>query len=303
VPTPILASRLQFQDYQFQVALPAGIWKWVTRLDVSRSLPSFEVREVVSPYGRMGDMIPIPGEVITAMAASITTLSEAFSPAILLSPTTLTFTLNEGQGTSPAQPVQITNSGVFGSLLSAAITSSAPFVQTTPANVNGLSFNEAGQFNVTADSTNLLALGSPYAVALTVQDTDATNSPQVIPITVVVLPKAIITVSTPALVFNVQSPTPGDPYPPVPSQSFTLSNTGPAGSQLQYLIQKLIGCTPWLTAFNPFMGQLASTQSQLITVAVAPDPSMLPGTYQETLVVSGYSQNSTQNVQVTLVIT
>ncbi len=300
---PIFSSRLQHQDYQFQVALPAGIWRWTTRVDVSLAMPQFEVRDVKSPYGTLRDMIPIPGPVITAMANSIVTCQQAFAPAIMISPNTLTFTVNQGQGVSMPQPVTITNNGVFGSLLSAAITSTAPWLQATPANITGLAFNEAGSFNVTADSSSLLATDSPYTETLTIQDSAATNSPQTIAVTVNVLPPATISVSPVSLVFTASAPLFPNPYPPIPSQQFVLSNIGPAGSQLAYLIQKLIGNSPWLVSFTPFMGNLASTQTQAVTVAVAPPPNYLPGTYQETLRVSGFSTNMIQDVQVQLVIT
>jgi hypothetical protein len=301
---PLFQSRLQHQDYQFQATVPAGIWRWTTRVDVSLGTPQYEVREVKSPYGTLRDMIPIPGPVIQAMADSIATVQQAFAPAIMLSPSgTLAFTLNQGQGVSTPQTITITNNGVFGSLLAATITTSAPWLQVTPANVTGLAFNESGTFNVTADSSALLAINSPYSGTVTVQDSSASNSPQTIPISVTVLPPATISVSPAALVFTVSSPLPPNPFPPVPSQTFTLSNTGPAGSQLTYLIQKLIGNSPWLTSFTPFMGNLASTQSQPVTVAVAPPPNTYPGTYTETLRVSGFSTNMIQDVSITLVVT
>lgn len=300
---PIFSSRLQYQDYQFQVALPHGIWRWVTRVDVSLAMPQYEVRDVRSPYGTLRDMIPIPGPVVTAMANSIVTCQQAFAPAIMISPTTLTFTVTQGQGVSMPQLVTITNNGVFGSLLSAAITTSAPWLQTIPANITGLAFNEAGSFNVTADSTALLASSSPYSETIMISDAAATNSPQTIAVTVNVLPVATIAVNVTQLTFTVAAPLFPNPYPPVPSQQFTLSNSGPAGSQLTYLIQKLIGNSPWLVSFTPFMGNLASTQSQAVTVAVAPPPNYLPGTYSETLRISGFSTNMIQDVQVQLVIT
>ena len=191
VTQPIFSSRLQTQDYWFSVALPAGIWRWVTRVDVSLATPSYEVRDVTSPFGTLRDMIPIPGPVILAMADSITTIQQAFSPAIMLSPAgTLVFTLNQGQGVSVPQTISITNNGVFGSLLSSSISTSAPWIQVTPANVNGLAFNKTGSFNVTTDSSALLAVDSPYAGTLTIQDPSATNNPQTIPVTVNVLPPA-----------------------------------------------------------------------------------------------------------------
>lgn len=301
---PIFTSRLRKQDYQFQATVPAGTWRWTTRVDVSLGTPQYEVVDVKSPYGTLRDMIPIPGPVITAMADSIATVQQAFAPAIMLAPSgAMTFTLTQGQGVSMPQPITITNNGVFGSLLAAAITTSAPWLQVTPANITGLAFNETGSFNVTADSSALLAVDSPYSGTITVQDPTATNSPQTIPVSVTVLPPATINVSTSNMVFNVTAPLPPSPFPPVPSQQFILSNTGPAGSQLTYLIQKLVGNSPWLVSFTPFMGNLASTQTQTITVVVAPPPGLFPGTYQETLRVSGFSTNMIQDVQVQLVVT
>jgi hypothetical protein len=248
-------------------------------------------------------MIPIPGPVVQAMADSITTVQQAFSPSIMLAPTTLAFTLNQGQGVSTPQKITITNNGIFGSLLSAAVTTSAPWLQVTPANIDGLAFNEVGYFDVTADSTALQSANSPYSGTVTVQDPAAVNSPQIIPVTVTVLPAATINVSPTNLVFTVTSPLFPNPFPPVPSQQFILSNAGPAGSQLTYLVQKLIGNSPWLVSYTPFMGNLASGQTQAIVVAVAPPPDTLPGAYSETLQVSGFSTNMVQQVQVQLVVT
>lgn len=299
---PATVSRLQFQDYQFSVVLPAGTWKWTTRVDVSQALPQYQVRDVLSPFGTLRDMIPIPGDVITAMAASITQLQSNFAPSILLSPTSLVFTLTEGEGVSAPQAIQLTNSGVFGSLLGVAITTSAPWLKVIPANVDGLASNEVGIFQVTADSLTLLNSNTPYAATVTVTDADATNSPQTIPVTVNVLPKPTISVSPLSLSFVVEAPLSGNPFPAIPSQQFNLTNSGPAGSQLTYLIRKLIGNSPWLTSFTPFMGQLASTQTQPITVAVVPPASMIPGSYTETLRISGFSTNMVQDVTITLLI-
>lgn len=301
---PLFQSRLQFQDYQFQASVPAGVWRWTTRVDVSLGTPQYEVRNVKSPYGTLQDMIPIPGPVILAMADSIATVQQAFAPAIMLAPSgQLNFTLTQGQGVSVPQTITITNNGVFGSLLAAAITTSAPWLQATPANVTGLAFNESGTFNVTADSTALLAVNSPYTGTVTVQDATAGNSPQTLPISVTVLPPGTILVNPVSLIFQVAAPLPPNPFPPIPSQQFTLSNTGPAGSQLTYLIQKLVGNSPWLVSFTPFMGNLASSQSQPVTVAVAPPPGTFVGTYTETLRVSGFSTNMIMDVQIQLVVT
>lgn len=298
MPTP---SRLQFQDYQFQVTLTSGHWKWTTRVDVSLASPSTQIRDVITPYGLLRDSIPIPGDVVKAMADSITEVQQAYTPSILLSPTSLIFVVDEGRGVSTAQSVQVTNNGIFGSLLGVSITSSAPYVFPVPANVNGLAANESGFFEVSADSTNLVSIASPYAVLLTVQGPDATNSPQTVPVTVNVRPKATIGTSVTTLTFNVAMPLSG-PFPPIPSQQFLLSNSGPPTSVLDYQIRQLVG-SAWLTGFSPVFGSLNGGAGQPITVLVAAMTGMGPGTYTETLRITGYSSNLTRDVQVTLNIT
>lgn len=298
---PSLAANIRTQDYEFQLSVPQGIWKWRTRVDVSQAAPQFLVHHIVSPFGLFRDDIPIPGPVITAMSQSIVDLQQVFNPIILLSPTSLTFTLDEGRGVGTSQTVTVTNSGTYGSLLDATVTSSAVYVVATPANVSSLAFNASGQFSVTADSTNLLAINSPFSAALTVQDPNASNSPQTIAVTIVVRPKATISLSPTSLTFNVSGAMTGM-FPTVPVQTFQLSNTGPTGSVLQYQIQKLIGPSPWLTSFSPSTGSLNSGTSQTVTVAVQPTAGMQAGTYTETLQVSGYSSNMTQNLLVTFIV-
>jgi hypothetical protein len=302
LPT-ISTSALQFQDYQFQVALAAGTWKWVTRVDVSKSSPSYQVRDILSPYGVLRDSIPLPGEVIQAMAASIVQIQTSFAPGILLSPTTLSFTVDEGRGFSPSQSVSVTNNGIFGSLLNVAVTSSAAFVTATPANLGGLASNVTGQFQVTVDSTDLVATSSPYAVVITTADLTAGNSPQTVAVTVTVRPKATIAFTpTPGgLSFSVTKPISG-PFPVVPSQQFQVQNTGLMASSLSYQIQKLTNNSPWLTSFTPVFGTLAGGSAQNILVAVVPPATMTTGVYTETLRVSGYSSNFYVDVPVTLTI-
>lgn len=291
-------SRLQFQDYQFRITLLSGPWKWTTRVDVSQALPTTQIRDVITPYGLLRDTIPIPGEVVQAMADSITEVQQSYTPSILLNPLSLTFVLDEGRGVSTAQSVQITNNGLFGSLLGATITSSAPYVFSIPANVSGLAANESGSFDVSADSLNLLSLGSPYAALLTVQGPQATNSPQMIPVNIVVRPKAVIATSVPILNFNVAAPLSG-PFPPIPSQQFMLNNSGDPTSVLEYQIRKLTG-VPWVVSVAPVYGSLNGGGGQPITVVVTPTTGMGPGTYSETLRITGYSSNMTLDVTVQL---
>lgn len=235
------------------------------------------------------------------MADSITQIQSSFTPKILLNITSFTFTVDEGRGVSDPQPITITNNGVFGSLLNASVATSAPYVIATPANVSGLASTETGTTQISADSTSLLASGSPYSATVTVQDPNATNTPQTVAVTVIVRPRATIALSPTALSFSVSKPLTG-PFPPIPTQTFQLQNTGLSTSVLNYQIQKLTNNSPWLASFTPTFGTVNGGSFQLVTVAVAPDASMVPGIYTETLRVSGYSTNFYQDLAVTLVI-
>lgn len=291
------ASLLRYQDYQFQLSLASGAWRWTTRVDVSKAQVQTEIREVITPYGLLRDSIPIPGDVAQAMADSIGQVMDAYTPSILLSPTSLSFVVDEGRGVSAATQVRITNNGILGSLLSVQVTSSAPYVFPLPANVSGLVANASGSFDVSVDSTNLLATGSPYAVSLAVQSGAAPNSPQNIPVSVTVRPKATITAPA-TLQFNVSAPFTGA-FPPIPSQQISLSNTGLSSSVLDYQIRKLVG-VPWLASVSPVYGSINGGGAQPITVVVAPPTGMFPGIYTETLRITGYSSNMSVDVVVTL---
>lgn len=294
-----LASNLQHQDYQYKYQTLQGVWRWTTRLDLAQTQPVYEVRDIVSPYGLLRDSVPLPGEIVQAMNQSIEELSQAFAPSIFASPLSMSFVVDEGRGFSEAQQLQVSNDGVYGSLLGVQFTTTSAYLRVSPVSLGGLAFNEGGVVDVTVDSTSLVAAGSPYAASVTLQDPRATNNPIVVPVAVTVRPKAHIGVAPDALTFVATKPLTG-PFPPVPSQSFVLSNSGPAGSVLDFLIQRLTGCSEWLVDVSPLTGQISGGSTQVVTVTVAPPESLLVGTYQETLRISGYSDNAYVDVVVTL---
>jgi hypothetical protein len=298
-----LASNLQSQNYEFQLDTSTGRWKWTTQYDISGAVAVFRVLNIVSPYGILRDSVPIPGDVISAMAESITEIKANFPPSILVGPPTLlTFEVDEGRGFSDPQAVSVTNGGIYGSLLSASLATSAEYVVTDPVQMTGLAFNQAGAFEVSVDSTNLLATESPYAEVVTISDPNADNSPQTLAVTIVVRPKAAITLSPTVLNFTVAKPLTGD-FPLIPTQTFTVENTGPAGSVLDFQIQR-VGCSgTWLKSFGPVSGSLLSGETEAITVNVIPDANLAVGTYEETLRVSGYSETAYEEVTIRLTIT
>ena len=298
----LTAANLQTTQYQFRQDTATGRWSWVTVMDVSGSNPSFRIERIVSPFGVLRDSIPIPGEVIEAMSQSIVEVRTQFPPNILIGPpSSLTFDIDEGRGFSVPQEVVLTNNGVFGSLLGASLTSSASYITVTPAQIGNLASNATGVFEVAVDSSELLAINSPISATITVEDPTATNTPQILPITINVLPKAEITATPTMVSFTVIKPLTGS-FPTIPTQTFTIENTGPAGSVLVWQIQK-VGCANWLQSFYPTSGTLNSGETETIAVVVAPPISTLTGTYTETLRISGYSDNSYVDVTIELVVT
>lgn len=297
-----LAANLQTHDYSFAYQMVQGVWRWTTRMDVSGSAPTFQIRDIISPFGVLRDTIPLPGEIVEKMAESIDELRSQFHPTILLGPpSSLIFEVDEGRGVSATQDALVTNSGVYGSLLDAILVPSAAYVSVAPGTLGNLAFQESGSFEVSVDSTSLLP--GTYNATILVQDDSATNSPQSFPITIEVRPKATISLTPLILNFTVVKPLSG-PFPPIPSQVFTIENSGPAGSILEFLVQRLTCLSEnWLSSFTPTTGTLTSGQTQDVTVLLAPVDTLATGTYEETLRVSGYSTNSFMDVLVRLTVT
>lgn len=298
----VTAANLQTQAYEFQQDTLSGRWKWVTLMDVSGVTPTFRVANIVSPFGILRDSIPIPGEIIEAMSASIVEIRTQFPPSIFLGPpSSLVFEVDEGRGFSDPQSVVITNTGTFGSLMAATLTSDAAYMTVTPAQIGNLASQESGDFEVAVDSSQLLALNSPYIQTITVEDPNATNTPQTMTATIVVRPKAEIDVAPTALSFNALKSLSGD-FDPVPTKTFTVQNVGPVGSVLDWQVQSVNGCN-WLASFGPVSGTLASGATETVTVLVQPPSSTPVGTYTDTLRISGYSENQYVDVGVTLTVT
>ncbi len=131
----------------------------------------------------------------------------------------------------------------------------------------------------------------------------APNSPQTFNVTIVVRPKATIDAAPTTLNFTATRPLSG-PFAAIPAQTLTVENTGPAGSLLDFQVQKLTNLSnSWLSGFSTVTGSLDSGDTQAISVLVAPIEGLATGTYQETLRISGYSTNEFVDVLIQLVIT
>ena len=290
-------GNLQANTYSFQYQTNVGRWEWKVSVSLV-SVPTYSVVDIKSPYGLLRDSIPIPSEVIAEMAAAIVSLRSSFPSSIVLG-TPLTFVVDEGRGVSLPQTLTVTNGGTFGSLLAAAITSSAPYITTSPTSVVGLSPSVTGNVSVAVDST-LLVAGS-YSGTLSFVDSNASNTPQTSAVGITVRPKATISVTPTPLSFTVVRPLSG-PYPAIPTSTLTVQNTGPGGSVLDFRVAKLVGASDWLTGITPSTDVLAASATSAVVVTAAPPSSYLYGTYSEVLRISGYSTNSYVDVPVTLTI-
>lgn len=301
---PVSAANISAQDVGFSVTVNGRLWRWKTRMDVSGAVPVFQIIDIITPFGMLRDSIPLPGEVVQGMSESIESLMANFKPTILVGPpTSLSFAVDEGRGYSEGQNVSLTNSGVYGSLLSAVLSTSAPYIHVSPSTVGNLASNVAGAFEVQVDSTDLLASSSPYSGTVTIQDDTATNNPRTLPITITVRPKAVIDTNFSTVSFTVVRPVSG-PFPPISSEQFQVQNTGPTGSVLDFQIVRLTGLSQnWLSSFTPVYGTVNAGGNQTISVYVDPVEGLMPGTYEETLRISGYSANEYVDVLVQLVIT
>lgn len=272
-------------------------------MDISQTVAYFSVEDIHTPFGLLRDTIPLPGDVILEMAASIETVRSQFPPHILVGPpAALTFYVDEGRGFSESQEVPITNDGIFGSLLSVTFATSADYVQASPISLGGISSNDSGVLSVSVNSLNLLASSSPLSETVSVQSSESSNSPVSLPVNIVIRPKATIVLSTSILEFSVSHPLTG-PFPTIPSQQFVITNNGLSGSVLDFQVQRLTNLSStWLKVFSPVSGTLSSGSTQAVIVTVAPDSNLSLGTYTETLRISGYSTNSYVDVQVQLTI-
>lgn len=293
---------LQEHSYNYSLSRPEGLWTWRTSLDISGNGPAYSIYGIVSPYGILRDSIPIPGDVINAMADSLSQIQQQFAPGFLVSPASLSFTVDEGRGSSPEQSITVTNNGAFGSLLDSSVTASAAYLHLNTLWLHGIGYGNSGAVGVFVDASQLVAVSSPYAATITFQDPAATNSPQVVPVAVVVRPKAEIDTSLTTLTFTVVKPITG-PFPVIADQTFDVLNVGPIGSVLEFQVTRLLCTSAWLASFIPGTGVLGSGDSETVVVTVAPPEGMCVGSYTETLRVSGYSSNGYVDVQVILNIT
>jgi len=189
------------------------------------------------------------------------------SGTIAVAPSSLTFTQIQGGGSTPVQSVNISSGGAFNYSVSATTQNGANWLQVTPT---------GGSTPATISvSTNNAGLGlGTYGGSIIVTAPGATNSPQIIPVTMNVVSAPTVTASPTSLAFSSGTigVAPG-------AQTITLSTSG---ASLNYTASSTVtsGGVNWLEV-TPTSGTLPGS------LTVRPNVSGLQaGTYSGTVTIN-----------------
>lgn len=218
----------------------------------------------------------------TSQTLTVTVVIQAAAPTINLS----TSTLSAVTGVAPAATFQVRNTG--GGTLSYTITSATPWISSiSPA--SGGSSGESDPINVYINTTGM-APGT-YAGSISVADTNATNTPQTINVSLTIATAPVITVSPTELTASAIVGSANLAY-----QSFIVRNSGTG--TLTYTISDNAS---WLSV-SPASGT-STGESDTIVVTLATS-ALNPGQYTGTITVTDIAAtNSPRTVTVNQTIT
>jgi hypothetical protein len=205
------------------------------------------------------------------------------APSISLTPTALSFSGVAG-GTAPAaQLINLTNP--TGGTLSWNLSANAAWL--VPASVSGTTTTETDSLSASVNLTGLAA--GTYTAAITVAASGATNTPQIIPVTLTISPaptaSPVIGLSVSTMAFTG---TAGGSNPA--TQSFTISNAGTG--TLSWAVGDNAA---WLT-LSPTSGTDSGTVSASVSLS-----GLAAGTYSGIITVSAAGATS-KTILVTLTI-
>ena len=210
----------------------------------------------------------------TTIPVSLTVGGTSTTPSISLNPSALSFSAVAG-GTAPAaQLITLTNPS--GGTLSWTTSDNAAWLSLSTG--SGTTTTETDSISATVNPTGLAA-GS-YTAAITISATGAANTPQVIPVSLMLSPAPT---SSPVISLNVTSLTfTGTSGASNPSaQSFTISNTG-TGTMTWTAGDN----ATWLT-LSPASGTNTGTVAAAVNLT-----GLSAGTYSGTIIVSATGATS-----------
>lgn len=298
-----MATNVRGGGFKFDVCSTGGRWEWdVTASNVQNGGQFYQVENIRSPFGALANTdLPIPGEVITAMAESLASLQQQLQPRVSLTgPSGFNITVTEGDAVVGVGAIQFANVGAFGSFMTVSASPNSPWLSVDPPSVAGIDKNGSGQISVRADPRILLATASPYLGYVNVQDNASPPTLIPVPVNVTVLPRPAIGVSTNAvaLAFYLSSGVPSG------TASLVVTNTGPTSSSLSFTVAKVQNQSPWLSLAPASGSSLPSGGTVSMTLSLVSDSvPRLPGVYTEILrVASPNASNSPVEVTVTLTV-
>jgi hypothetical protein len=300
-----MVTEISGTSIEFSLPSVGGTWSWKVRANNLRAAGQlYEVVDVITPFGPITTAaIPLPGEVISAMANSVLDVQAQFAPFMVLAQGSTSFSIivTEGDPNSEAGTASVYNGGAFGSFMTVVATPGASWLGVSPSSYQSIGKNERATFGISLLSTTLLASGSPYSGVVNLQDNRVppTNIPFTINVTVLPRPVIACIPSSISLSFMSSTGVPGG------SQQLTISNSGPVMSSLEFTLVKVNGNSPWLDVVPISGGPLASGQSEIITVSVIAQGArgLAPGTYMETIRIhSDNASNSPIDVGASLVV-
>lgn len=288
--------------FDFSVCSVGGTWRWrVTANNVHGAGQFYQVEDIRTPFGSLANTdVPIPGEVVAAMADSLQTFRQQLQPHLsLTSQASYNITVTEGDPLTSVGTATFTNSGAFGSFMTAYGSPGASWLSVDPPSVAGLGKNASGQARIWVDPRIMLAADSPYSGHVIFQDNADPASVAPVSVMVTVLPRPEIQVQdVVALTYYMSSGVSGGPIP------VAVSNSGPSGSTLGFSLSKVQNQSPWLS-FTPSSGSnIASGSDVTVTFSVVTaNVPHIPGVYTEIVRVSSpNASNSPRDVEVRLTV-
>jgi len=300
-----MATQVAAGGFTFSQVSVGGTWFWTIQANnILGANQLYQVVDIITPFGKITDAaIPIPGDIITAMANCLLQFQQQLAPLLYLVnpiPPIFNLTVTEGDASSQAGIVTIQNIGAFGSFMTAVANPDVPWLSASPPLISGMNKNDQAQFTFVINPATLISSSSPYTGHINLQDnrTPPTVIPATINVTVLPRPNILLSTSSIALTWMVSLGSGGG------SQQVTITNNGPAGSILNFNLAKVRNCSPWLTFTPAYGGPLAQGASAIVTFSLVTQNIPIPGTYTEVIqVVSSNASNSPQTITVTLIVT
>lgn len=298
-----MATGVRGGGFDFSVCSVGGTWQWrVTASNIYGAGQLYQVEDIRTPFGSLANTdLPIPGEVITAMAESLASLQQQLQPRVALTgPTSFSITVTEGDPVIGVGDIEFSNVGAFGSFMTVTASPNSPWLSVDPPSVAGIDKNGSGQISARVDPRILLATASPYLGYVNIQDNASPPTLIPVPFNVTVMPRPAIGLSSSAaaLAFYLSSMVPAG------TASIVITNTGPLTSLLSFTVAKVQNQSPWLAIAPASGSSIPSGGSVTVVLSLISDrvPS-IPGVYTEILrVASPNASNSPLEITVTLTV-